>query len=209
MATPVDHVRALREEHLAEGRMAVVGRTGEHHVFAVDLTREQNAVPVIGQVSVRQAVKCLEIIGIRHTDGRSVVLLKRSAPCHIIAVLEEADARVVTGCSADALAGLLAVQLERFMLDLPVKRIHALSEEQLLLHGLVIAAEHPDKCTVLRDYRAVKNTVRRRNIMSSDDRVVVISPDNVRTSGRTILPRDVRKVISKNHNEPPFFACSL
>ena len=132
------------------------------------------------------------------------MLLERAAPRHVVAVLQEAHARVVTVREADALSALLAEKLERLMLDLPVDRVIALSEEELLLHHLVVAAEHADERTVLGDYRTVKDTVRGRNVVPSDNRIVVISPDRVRASRRAILPRNVRKIGTNNHHGSPF-----
>ena len=73
----------------------------------------------------------------------------------------------------------------------------AISEARVYL---VIASENADKCSVLRDYGAVKHTVGGRNGMPADNRVLRITPDDIRAARGLILPGNVWKVVSDNHN---------
>ena len=43
---PVCHILGVREVHITERCVTTVGRTGEHYVFAVNLSGEENAVSV-------------------------------------------------------------------------------------------------------------------------------------------------------------------
>lgn len=67
---PECEVGRLADEHIAERSVSAVGRTAHHHVLAVDLSGEHNAVSVEGEVCVLKLCEGLEIVGVSDTDGR-------------------------------------------------------------------------------------------------------------------------------------------
>ena len=135
--------------------MSIVARTAQHGKTTVYLAREKYSVTVEGNKSVFQLVERLEIERIGHTDSRTVIAV---APGNIIAVLDKAHARVVAihPCT-DFL--IIALELQRFFLDVPVYGIF--TEPYVQPHATVsiVAAEYSCKPVAERYYRTVENTV--------------------------------------------------
>ena len=86
--SPVFHIRALAQIHIAKRCMPVVGRPGKHHVFAVDFARKKHAVAVKWQEGIFQLIEFFKIIGVCHPDRRTVIIV---APGHIVPLIDTAD----------------------------------------------------------------------------------------------------------------------
>ena len=107
------------------------------------------------QECVLELVECLEVLCPSDADCWSVVAV---APCYIVAVLDEANARVVT---IYPLADLLVVALEaeRLLVDVPVHAV--LREAYVEYHAAVcvVAAEYTCEALTERNYCTVEDTI--------------------------------------------------
>ena len=154
VASPKLHVGRLAVEDITERCVTGVARTREHSEVAVDLLREQYAVTVVRQECVLELMECLEVLCPSDADSRSVVAV---APCYIVAVLDEANARVV---AVYPLADLLVVALEaeRLLIDVPV---HTVFRETYVEHHAavgVVATEYTCEALTERNYCTVEDT---------------------------------------------------
>ena len=185
--SPVFHISALAQIHIAKRCMPVVGRPGKHHVFAVDFARKKHAVAVKWQEGIFQLIEFFKIIGVCHPDRRTVIIV---APGHIVPLIDTADTGIITARHAYLLV-ILTIQRHRGWLDIPVDRITAFCEKQMLLHRHIITAEDTYKMSVLRDDRTVKDTVRTRNLIPFYNRIPAVTPYNLLVPGEALLPRDI------------------
>ena len=125
VAAPVDQVGALREEDVAERRVAVVARPAQHQVPVSDPPREQDAVAVEGEVGVVELVERHEVVRVGDADRRPVVAV---APGHVVAILEPRHARVVGVLERALDLGTRASvggEVDRLLVDLPVDPVGA------------------------------------------------------------------------------------
>ena len=99
--------------------MASVAWAREHGEASVDFLREEHAVAVVWQEGILKLVERLEVLGPCYADCWAVIAV---APCHVVAVLYEAHAWVVT---INPLSDFLVVALEaqRFLVDVPVHAV--------------------------------------------------------------------------------------
>ena len=178
VAAPVAHVGALAVKDVAKGRVARVAGTAQHGILAVDLSRKQHAVAVVGQKSIFQLVKCLEIVGIAHADRRPVVAI---APGHIVPVLDPADAGVILVFERLQL-GVVGDELDGLGLDLPIDAILAAAAVDPHLALFVVHAKDPGKSILKGHDGAVEDAVRVRDQIAGDDRVAAGSPHHIVTA---------------------------
>jgi len=68
MSAPVDQVRALRVEDVAERGVPVVARAAEHRVVTADAAREQDAVAVNGKDALSSWWNVFEVVRVPHAD---------------------------------------------------------------------------------------------------------------------------------------------
>ncbi len=184
---PVDHVRALADVDVAEWRVAVIARSAEHHVLAVDLAREQHAVAVEGQQRVLQEVELLEIVRVPDPDRRAVIAV---APGHVIAVLQPHHPRVVAVLEL-ADFGIVAQPFDRVVIQLPADPVLAEASMQVHHAGAVVGAEDAGKGSLERNHGAVEDAVGGGDQVARNDRVAAVAPDDVETAGGLFLPGDV------------------
>ena len=119
------------------------------------------------------------------------------APCHIVAVLDEAHARVV---AVHPLANLLVVALEaqRFFVDVPVDTI--LREANVQHHTAVgvVATENSCEAFAERNYGTIEYTVAGRQQVARNNRVLRAAPQRSALTFRTLFPRHIGQRIARN-----------
>lgn len=194
MMSPELHVGRLAVEDIAKGRMTRVAGAAEHSIASptpalpcregVNFTWEEHAVAVVRQESVLHLMERLEVLGPSHADGRSVVAV---APGHPPTVIDAANAWVV---AIDPLADFLviALKLQRFLVDVPIQSVVA--EANVKRHAAVgvIAAEYAGKAFAEGHDGTVENTVRRRQQVATDDGILTIAPQGSLAACRPLLP---------------------
>ena len=180
--------------------MSAVGRTAHHHVLAVDLSGEHNAVSVEGEVCVLKLCEGLEIVGVSDTDGRLPAV--SVAPCYNVLVFELANSGVVAVLPLSNL-GDIALKVDSLLVDVPVDTV--LGEANVKLHVSLSVVNSENACelvvAVLERYNgAVEDGVGRlsvavsllnHDLISLNDRVSTVSPYNVSASLGLFHPGDI------------------
>ena len=194
MVSPELHVGRLAVEDISKGRMPRVARAAEHSIASptpalprregVNLSWEEHAVAIVRQESVLHLMERLEVLSPSHADGRSVVAV---APGHPPTVIDAANAWVV---AIDPLADFLviALELQRFLVDVPIQSVVA--EANMKRHAAVgvVAAEYAGKAFAEGNDSTVENTVRRRKQVATDDGILTIAPQGSLAACRPLLP---------------------
>ena len=190
MAAPELHVGAFAVKYIPESRMAVVARTREHRVIPADLTREKHPVAVERDKGVLQLVERREIIRPRDADRRTVVAV---APGDVVFVFDLRHARVV---AVDPLSdlGVRTRQAEVGLVDIPFQTVDRKSYMDAHPAVRVVAAEDP--CIVIlaffkRNDRRIEDRVRGRQRIAVDNRVLRVTPHDLFTPRRAVLPRHI------------------
>src|SRR5450759_2850652 len=190
VTAPVNQVRTLRHEDVAERRVAAVAGSGQHQVLALDAAREQHAVPVERQEGVVELVEGLEVVRVADADRRTVVPV---APRDVVAVLDPDDTRVIGVLELLLDFGDPPVggdPLDGLDFDVPTDAIEASARVQVHLSRRVVNAEHARICTLERHYRRVEDAVGSGENVPLDDRIATRTPQRGRTAGGSVFPRD-------------------
>src|SRR5205085_2392068 len=116
------------------------------------------------------------------------------APGDVIAVLDEADARIVAIFPArdlSILAGVGGDELDALRINRPADAI--LAETCVKLHRppRVVAAKHAGELSVERHDRTVEDAICGWKDIARNDGIGAVAPDDARVSRRTILPRNI------------------
>ena len=186
MLAPVGQILTAGAEDIAKGGVARVGRTGQHHVFAVDLAGEQNTVAVVGQENVFHLVEGFKVFRPADTDGRTMVAV---APGDIVLAIQIAHAGIIAVFAAGDFG--IAFELDGLGGDIPVDTVLGEAHVDVHVNVLVIAAEHAGKAILKGHYGAVENAVGDRGVMTADNGVIGITPYGILTSFGFVLPRDI------------------
>ena len=73
--------------------MPIITRATQHRKTTVYLTREQDSIPIERNKGILQLVKSNKIIGVGHTDSRTMIAI---TPGHIVAVFDKANPWVIS-----------------------------------------------------------------------------------------------------------------
>ena len=183
---PELHVGAEADVDVAKRCMATVAGTAQECIFAIEPLRQQYTVAIERQESILALEELLEIESIADTDGGTVVAV---APRNPVAILNPCHARVVFifGLYHVRIPGL---ELDWLMLYFPVDAVLAETGKNIHLHRPVVTTEHTGKSVAKRHHCTIEDTVGRRNMVTSDNGILRITPHHVRTICRTLFPRD-------------------
>lgn len=165
--------------------MAGVTRTGKQGVFAVYLSREEHAVPVVWQECVFHLVEGLEICGPCYSDGWAVIAV---APCNVEFILDLGHARVISVYPFSDLR-ISSLELDGFRVDVPLEAVLGKSCMECHPAVLVIAAEDSGKSVLERNYGRVEYAVGVRQKVARYYRIFRITPKRIFASCGAILPR--------------------
>ena len=155
----------------------------------MDLPREHDRVPVERKERVLKSRKCLEIGRDSHTDRSAVRVL---APDDIILVIDPDKSRIIRIERHKGLAVFID-KIDPVLLKAPVNAVLGAAEINERNSVLSLRAEHADEAVLIRDNCAVEDSCDMLHRISSDDRVLCISPDrDVSEVCRSFLPRHVR-----------------
>ena len=172
MFSPINQIPAAGKENISECRMTGIAWTAQHDKLAADFAREHHAVAIVRKKCVFHLVKLFEIKCICYTDRRPVIPV---APRDIIAVVNEADTRVITVFKMfKSFRGVS--EPDSVVVNLPVDAIGTESGIQPHLTCLVVTAKHSGKTVSKRNNGTVENTVGRRNHIPTDYRITGIAP---------------------------------
>ena len=164
---PEDHVGRVADVDVAKWSVTIVRRTAQHSVHAIDLLREEHAIAVERQERVLALEEFLEVESIADADGRTVVAIAPSDP---VAVFDPSHTRVIFVVGMDEVS-IAALELDRFVSDVPVDAVLAESHKDVHLHRTVVATEDTGIAAIERHYRTVENAVGAWYMIASDDRI--------------------------------------
>ena len=190
----MDHIRALAEEDIAKGGVAVVAGAAEHDVFAVDLAREEHAVAVEGQQRIFQEVELLEIVGVADADGRAVVAV---APGDVIAVFEPDHARVVAVLEAAQFRGRRRSTRSGWSSSCQWMPSGLKPRWRFISRFLLSQRKTPANAPLERHDRAVENAVGGRDQVARDDGVGAVAPDHITAAGGAFFPGNIGKLMRR------------
>ena len=165
--------------------MSVITWAAKHCVFTIDFLREEHTVAVERQKGILALEKLFEIKSISNPDGRTTISITPSYP---IAIFDKSNARVVLIFRMKEIS-ITTFHHDRFVVDFPVNSIFTEASKNVHLHCFVVAAENPCIAVAKRHNSRVKNTVRGRDIIPTDNRVFRITPHYIGTTRRAFLPR--------------------
>lgn len=156
---PVLHIGRLRDVHITERCMAAVGRSGEHQILVIYLSREKNTVSVEGQECVLALIEGLEIKCIANADGRLPAV--SVAPCYPISVFDPANSRVIAVAPLVYFLGRLVSLLEKYScrVDVPVNTVIGEASVQSHISLLVVNSENACKLALEGNYSTVEDRV--------------------------------------------------
>ena len=179
--TPISEVFRLADEYIAVRGVSPVARANKQKILAVHLAREKNAIAGNGIAGILKLSPALEILGIGYTD--SCAVRGEIDPREIVFSVELAQARIV------------AVE-DIFILKLPVYRVFAEADNELMGARADIRPENSGKARAVRHNRGIENAVRHMQIVAGDNGIAAVTPHGIFKSCRLILPRDVWYVCS-------------
>lgn len=185
MLTPELHVGGVGDEYVAEGCVAVIGRTRKHREFAVDLLGEEDAVAVERKEGILALIELLEIKGIGDTDCRAVATVAEGYP---VAVAAPGDAGIILIVGTKHI-GVACLELYRGIAYFPVDAILRESGIYVHLNGTVVAAEHSCEAVTEWDNRRIEYRIGNARGVSVDHRVVFIAPHYIAAVVGSLLPR--------------------
>lgn len=193
---PVCHVLGVRKVHIAEGCVTAVGRTGKHYILAVDLSGEQNAVSVEGEVCVFALVELLEVLCPANADGGLPAV--SVAPCDPVSVLDPYTSGIVAVLPGVSLccAGVVVDPLNLLGVDVPVDTVLGEACMDSHVSFLVVYTENACKLALERNNRRVEDGVACGKQIAGNNGVSVAAPDNVLAALGTILPRHIGNALS-------------
>ena len=154
----------------------------------MDLAREKSSVPVVRQKGVFKLLKMNEILGAGKTDGRAVIAV---APSDVVLVADRRHARII-GVLVFEHLGIVAFEIDRLRLKRPFETVRAAAHVQMRHAVHALGAKHADETALPGNDRAVVNAGHPRERATADDRVGVITPDDVRVASRLRLPGNIR-----------------
>ncbi len=201
---PVGHVLGVREIHIAEGCMTAVRRTGEHYIFAVYLSGEENAVSVEGEECVFTLVEFLEILCPAHADCRLPAV--SVTPCDPETVFDPYTSGVVAVLPGISFSSgrIVVYPVNSLFVDIPVDTVLGEACVDSHISFLIVNSEHACELIVAvleGNYCAVEDGVACGEKVSRNYRVSVIAPDNILTACGLVLPGDVgERGLIKNFN---------
>ena len=135
--------------------MAVITRTAQHGILAIEFLREEHTVTVKRQEGILTLEKLLEVKRIADADCRAVITVTPSNP---IAVINLCNTRVILVIRVNHI-GVTGLELDWFMLDIPVNAVFTESGKDIHLHSLVVATENSGIATVERHHGTIENTI--------------------------------------------------
>jgi len=200
---PISEVFTAAYEDIAESGVTCITRTGEHVILAVDLSREENAVTVIGKEYVFELIEFLEIECVSKADCGTVVTV---TPDNIISVFDPYDTGVIR-INEFADIGIVADHFDGFGIDIPVDTVFGEACVDTHVTSGVIATENACKAVFKGNDCRVEDTVGIREKISGDNGILGIAPANFIIAGRLVFPRNVRKVGTYNgrHDDTPLY----
>ena len=186
--------------------MAGVGRAGEHDKIAVDFSREKNSVAVEGQEGVVQPGEGFEILSFGQTDGCAV---KVGAPHDIIRVFHLDQTRVIGIAWHEGLAVFIH-KLNLVFVKIPVNAVLAAAKVNKRNAVRLLAAEHADKSSFIRNDGGVENARYAGDRIAVDDGVFAVAPERAvgYFAAGFVLPghffRNGRENLILGHSFSPF-----
>ena len=191
---PELHVRALAEPDVAEGGVPAVRGSGQQLIAPVHPPGEQHRVAVEGDEGILQAREGLEIGGLRHADGRAVVVL---APHGVPGVLHLHQPRVVGVAGHQRRAALVREGHGR-VLDVPVDAVGAAAQVDQRDAVGALAAEQGDEPALIGRGGGVEHPRHPGQRIAADDGILAVAPDGgvVAVVRGAILPGDVRQALT-------------
>ena len=78
------------------------------------------------------------------------------------------------------------------MINIPVNAIFAETGKNIHLHRFIVAAEYSGKTVSKGNDGTIENTVRRRNLITSYNRIFRVTPHNIGTTFGTTFPRHIK-----------------
>ena len=148
--------------------MSIITRTTQHGILAVNLLWEQHTVSVERKESILTLEEFLEIESIGYADSWSVITV---TPCNPVAVFNPSDTRVVLVFRLYHIS-ISRLELNRFMINFPVYTILTETCKNIHLDSFVITTENSCKSIPKRNNSTIEYTVRSRNMISSDNRIL-------------------------------------
>ena len=132
------------------------------------------------------------------------------APGYIVFVLDFDHAGIIAVFTVQNFR-IIALEFDWLILKFPFQAIFGAANKNIHRAAFIIAAEYTDKTVFPRNNRAVEDRIGIFLFIPLDNRVFVITPQNILAICRFVLPRDIRKRISDNfcHNFSPFSDCSV
>ena len=170
--------------------MSAVGRTGKHHEVTIYFSREQHSIAVKWEERILNASKRLEISCFCHADCCPIEIL---TPDNIICILYFNESRIICINRHKRLA-ILIYERNLILFETPMDCILTSSKIDIWNTVGLLTSEYTDKTIFIRHYRTVKNTCHTLQRISSDDRILAVSPDwcSVKFTCRSLLPRYIR-----------------
>ena len=172
MLPPIDHVRALAVENIAERGVSVVARPAEHGVVAADFAGKKHPVAVIWQKRVLHLMEHPKILGPGHPNGGQIFIAV--APGDVIPILQLADPGIV---------GVFKREIRRSVdkadgpgLNVPVDAVLGETDVQPRHPAGVVATEHPGESAPEGNGGAVENAIGIGQGVPFDDGVSSIPP---------------------------------
>lgn len=112
-------IRGRAEEDIAKGGMARIAGPGKQQEFAIDLSWEQDSVPVEGDEGVLVAGETLEILGGRQADRRPIEI---PAPKDVIGLFDFHEAWVI-GIKRLVRLACFIHEMDGLIVELPAEAI--------------------------------------------------------------------------------------
>jgi len=176
-----------------------VAGSAQHSILAPNLSWEQNAVAVVRQKGVLHLIEGLEVKGVAHPDGRTVIAV---APSDVVAVFKPKDARVIAilkPCDFRVIAN----PLNGVRVNLPVDAVFA--EPRMQIHDAPLVVNPKDaRVTVFERHNgAVEDAVCSGDGIARDNRVFAVTPDDIAATLWSLLPRERHLLHLLSHNSNP------
>jgi hypothetical protein len=201
--TPISEVFTAAYEDIAESGVTCVTGTGEHIILAVDLSREENAVTVIGKERIFELIEFFEVKGVSKADCGTVVTV---TPDNVISVFDPYNTGVVC-VNEFAYIGIVTDHFDGFGIDVPVDTVFGEACMDTHVTAGVIATENACKAILERNNCGVEDTVGIGEKISGNYGILRITPANFIIAGGLVFPRDVRKIGTYNgrHDDTPLY----
>ena len=165
--------------------MTIVARTTQHSIFAINLLREEYTISIEWQKSIFTLVEGFKIEGVTYADCWTIIPI---TPCYPITIFYPCYTWIILVFRLYHLR-ISCLKSDRIRINIPIDTILTKARKNIHLYSLIITSKNTCKAILKWYNRTIKNTIRRKNVITINNRVLAISPHYILTVCRTIFPR--------------------